>query len=156
MDLIPTKYRKAGGFPVGRLDKAPEGLQLLTNDGDLAQRLCRPESHVIKSYHVEIDRPLDEADRIRIEKGLFIHQIRVKTRPVTLKALGTSGKSLIINLQEGKKRQIRYTFKNLNYAVTYLKRIAYGPLDLKGLNRGAHRLLKTGELKQLRALAGVG
>ena len=151
MDLIPNKYIKAGVFPVGRLDKDTEGLLFLTNDGDLAQKLNRPENKFVKGYHVELDKPLREDDKKKIEKGLFIHQIKTKTRPATIQYIGTTGKSVLIYLHEGKKRQIRYSFKNLQYNVKYLKRISYGPLQLAGVNKGEYRLLKSHEIRQIKS-----
>lgn len=149
MDLIPERFVNAGVMPVGRLDMDTEGLLLLTNDGDLAYRLTRPSFKVPKEYVVDLDRPIEETDRQRLEKGYFVHQIKVKTGAATVTVLGKSGYTVKMIISEGKKRQIRYSFKNLGYNVVKLKRIAYGPLSLGRLNRGEYRLLKDAEVKQL-------
>lgn len=150
MDLIPERFVNAGVMPVGRLDMDTEGLLILTNDGDLAYRLTRPSFKVPKEYVVDLDRPIEESDRQRLEKGYFVHQIKVKTGSASVTVLGKSGYTVKMVISEGKKRQIRYSFKNLGYKVMKLKRIAYGPLTLGRLNRGEYRLLKDAEVRQLR------
>ncbi len=150
MDLIPERFAKAGVMPVGRLDMDTEGLLILTNDGDLAYRLTRPSFKVTKEYIVDLDKPIEEIDRQRIEKGFYVHQIKVKTGAASVTVLGKSGYTVKMIISEGKKRQIRYSFKNLGYKVVKLKRIAYGPLTLGRLNRGEYRMLKEAEVKQLR------
>lgn len=150
MSLIPEKYIRAGVVPVGRLDKDTEGLLLLTNDGDLSYKLTRPDFKVSKEYIVELDKPLEEIDQKRIEKGFFVHQIKIKTRPAIVTLSDKTGRFVKIIISEGKKRQIRYTFKNLGYKVMKLKRTGYGPLTLARLNKGDHRELKASELKLLK------
>ena len=88
-------------------------------------------------------------DLKKIEKGFFVHQIKTKTRPATVSVADKSRMFVKILISEGKKRQIRYSFKNLGYKVLKLKRTAYGPLSLGRLNRGDHRLLKTSEVRML-------
>ena len=149
MELIPEKYRRIGVFPVGRLDMDTEGLLLLTNDGELAQRLNHPRFKVSKRYLVELDKPLQEEDKKKIQKGIFVHQIGIKTRPVRINPSGMSKKFFTITLKEGKKRQIRYTFKNFGYRVVKLRRVAYGPLTLENVNKGEIRPLKAKEVRLL-------
>jgi len=149
MELIPERYVNAGVMPVGRLDMDTEGLLIFTNDGDLAYRLTRPSFKVQKEYVVDLDKPIQEIDRQRIEKGYFVHQIKVKTGAAVVTVLGKTGYTVKMIISEGKKRQIRYSFKNLGYKVVKLKRIAYGPISLGRLNRGEYRLLKESEVRQL-------
>jgi len=156
MELIPERYVHAGVMPVGRLDMDTEGLLIFTNDGDLAYRLTRPSFKVQKEYIVDLDRPIQEIDRLRIEKGYFVHQIKVKTGAATVTVLGKTGYTVRMIISEGKKRQIRYSFKNLGYKVVKLKRISYGPISLGRLNRGEYRLLKDSEVKQLWKSTGTG
>jgi pseudouridine synthase len=155
MALIPEKYIKAGVVPVGRLDKDTEGLLLLTNDGDMSYRLTRPDYKVSKEYIVELDKPLEVQDKTRIEKGFFVHQIKIKTRPAIVTLADKTGRYVKVIISEGKKRQIRYTFKNLGYKVLKLKRTGYGPLTLGRLHKGDHRELKANELKLLKKSAGI-
>ncbi len=149
MDLLPEKYLRVGVFPVGRLDKDTEGLLLLTNDGDFAKKVSQPSSHITKKYFIELDKPLEGEHIPKMQKGFFLHQLKIKTRPSRIKIIHKSGKLVHMTITEGKKRQIRYTFKNFGYNVLKLKRISFGPLELGGLHRGETRQLKSREVKDL-------
>jgi pseudouridine synthase len=146
MDLIPERYRNAGLFPVGRLDKDTEGILVFTNDGDLAQKLNRPRYGVKKEYIVHLDRPLERKDKEKVEKGVFIHQLELKTGAARLEAVDDSWQRIRFIMSEGKKRQIRYTFGNMGYRVKKLKRTGYGPLKLSGIKTGDYRALKEKEI----------
>jgi len=150
MTLIPEKYKRSGVVPVGRLDKDTEGLLLFTNDGDLAHKLTGPSFKVKKEYLVQLDKPLEEQDRITIEKGYFVHQIKTKTKPAIISVTERSRMYVKVLIVEGKKRQIRYSFKNLGYNVLKLKRTGYGPLSLGRLTKGDYRDLKAAEVKLLK------
>lgn len=149
MSLIPEKFIRAGVVPVGRLDKDSEGLLLFTNDGELSHLLTSPSFKVKKEYLVELDKPAVDEDLRRIEKGFFVHQIKAKTKPAVITVSDKSRLFVKVIIAEGKKRQIRYSFKNLGYNVLKLKRTGYGPLSLGRLNKGEHRLLKTSEVRLL-------
>jgi len=148
MDLLPAKYRKAGIFPVGRLDKDTEGLLLLTNDGETAYRLTHPKFGVEKEYIVELDRPLKNEDKKSIESGVYIDGR--KTSPAKIKFPGKPKNLLKMIIAEGKKRQIRISFKNLSYKILTLRRVALGPLKLGTLESGAFRIIKKSELENLK------
>jgi pseudouridine synthase len=150
MDLIPEKFKRSGVVPIGRLDKDTEGLLLFTNDGKLAHKLTGPSFKVKKEYLVQLDKPLEESDRLIIEKGYFVHQIKTKTKPAKVSVTEKSRLFVKVIIIEGKKRQIRYSFKNLGYNVLKLKRTGYGPISLGRLNKGDHRILKTSEVKILK------
>ena len=150
MNLIPEKFKRSGVVPIGRLDKDTEGLLLFTNDGQLAHKLTGPSFKVKKEYLVQLDKPLEENDRLIIEKGYFVHQIKAKTKPAIVSIVEKSRLFVKIIIIEGKKRQIRYSFKNLGYNVLKLKRTGYGPISLGRLNKGDHRILKTSEVKILK------
>ena len=154
MDLIPERFRHAGVVPVRRLDRDTEGLLLLTNDGDVAYVLTHPKFEVDKEYIVELDRPLDEEDAIKIRKGVRMYGR--KTNPAETTFLDASRQRLRLKIREGKKRQIRITFSMFSYKVKKLKRISFGPLAIRGVNSGSFRPLKEREvatLKKLTALA---
>jgi 23S rRNA pseudouridine2605 synthase len=155
MDLIPEKYKRLGVYPVGRLDRDTSGLLLLTNDGDLAYRLMRPAFHVQKEYLVEIDRPLADEDRLKITKGVYIHQLDIKAGPARVDCVDASRRRVRVVITEGKNRQIRYTFFNLNYRIKSLERTAYGTITMKHLKKGALRELNGTELKTLRTMTGL-
>ncbi len=155
MELIPEKYRRVGVFPVGRLDKDTEGVLLLTNDGDLANKLTSPKSRIPKEYIVELDKPLLEKDKNKMKRGIFIHQLKLQTRPILISAINKSNTAIKVTLQEGKKRQIRYTFKKFGYTVNKLTRISFGPITTAKVNKGGHRVLKSGEINKLKKLTST-
>ncbi|MBN2436462.1 MAG: rRNA pseudouridine synthase [Spirochaetes bacterium] len=148
VDLIHDKYWKAGVFPVGRLDKDTEGLLLLTNDGFLAQALMHPSSECKKKYIVSLDRSLEEEDKAKIEKGLRLREF--KTGPCSIEYISEQKHSVYMTISEGKKRQIRVSFKKFDYKVKRLIRISLGPLVLGNLHRGMFRDLRPIEIKKLK------
>ncbi len=149
MDMIPDTYKRAGVTPVGRLDMDTQGILLLTNNGDLAFRLSHPSYGIEKEYLVDIDKPLSESDMKKMEKGVYLHQIKKKTGKAVVKPIDIEKKRLKFRISEGKKRQVRHTFENLGYRVITLTRTAYGPLSIRGLKRGAYRSLKKNEVRSL-------
>lgn len=155
MNLVPEKFKRAGVYPVGRLDRETEGLLLLTNDGDLAYRLTKPSFHIPKEYRVEIDRPLTPDDRDKIAHGIYLHQLDLKTRPCRVEVIDESSRFVRMVIVEGKNRQIRYSFMNCGYTVKKLERVAYGNLSLKRLRRGSVRILTSSEVRELKKLAGL-
>jgi 23S rRNA pseudouridine2605 synthase len=133
--------------PVGRLDRASEGLLLLTNDSGWAARITAPESHLEKTYHVQIGAIASEAlleslrEGIRTDDGEWL---RVKRGSVLRE--GERNSWLEIVLDEGKNRQIRRMLEHGGIEVLRLVRVAIGPLGLGNLAKGASREL-TGEEK---------
>jgi 23S rRNA pseudouridine2605 synthase len=143
--------------PVGRLDKASEGLLLLTNDTRLGARLLAPGAHVDKCYHVQIDRLPDAALCAQLMEGVRDTDgslLRAK-RAAVLRVGGKHG-WLEIVLDEGKNRQIRRLLEALGVAVTRLVRVAFGPLPLGDLAKGAFRHLTPQEVAALRRAANPG
>ena len=136
--------------PVGRLDKASEGLLLLTNDSEWAARITAPETHLDKTYHVQIDAIADEAllevlrSGVRTNDGDFL---RVKSAQPLRQ--GARNSWLEIVLDEGKNRQIRRLLEHFHLEVLRLVRVAIGPLALGQLEKGATRALSTQEKQTL-------
>jgi 23S rRNA pseudouridine2605 synthase len=132
--------------PVGRLDKASEGLLLLTNDSEWAARVLAPESHLPKIYHVQVSGFVDEGVAARLTKGvrvsdgdlLRVHDARILRR-------GDRHTWLAIVLDEGKNRQIRRMLEGLGIEALRLVRVAIGPLALGELAKGAYRSLSREE-----------
>ena len=128
--------------PVGRLDKASEGLLLLTNDSEWAARITAPDSHLPKTYHVQVasippKEVLESLRRgVRIDDGEFLHAVRCRL-------LRSGGKNcwLEITLDEGKNRQIRRMLAALDLRVLRLVRVSIGPLQLGTLRKGTYRSL---------------
>lgn len=133
-------------FPVGRLDKDSSGLLLMTNDGELANRLIHPRFHVEKWYQVKLNRAWDVRDRNKVLEGFHSYDGFLKleeVRPV-------SPRILMVELREGKKRQIRRVLSRFGYEVIMLNRFSFGPLKLKHLAPGQGRFLTSYESRELR------
>jgi 23S rRNA pseudouridine2605 synthase len=144
--------------PVGRLDKASEGLLLLTNDSEWGARVAAPETHLEKTYHVQVgivaDDKLTQAmlAGIRTEEGDVLRALRVR-----LLRAGEKNCWLEIVLDEGKNRQIRRMLKELGVEVLRLVRVSIGPLQLGKLAKGAHRVLTAEEKVAIdRAMTNLG
>jgi 23S rRNA pseudouridine2605 synthase len=136
--------------PVGRLDKASEGLLLLTNDSEWAARITAPETHLDKTYHVQISAIADEALLHALRKGIRASSgefLRVKNIRILRQAEQTSW--LEIALDEGKNRHIRRMLEALKVEVLRLVRVAIGPLALGALPKGATRALEPQEKQAL-------
>ncbi|MFI5394902.1 MAG: pseudouridine synthase [Candidatus Binatia bacterium] len=152
--LLPGVHARV--FPVGRLDFHSSGLLLLTNDGELAQRLTHPRYGVRKTYRVKVKgRPTPEAMAqlaagVRLEEGT--------TAPAEVHAVrGSDAKTwLEITLGEGRKREIRRMCERVGCPVEKLARIRLGPLSIGKLPPGQHRLLTEREVQKLRYAVGLG
>jgi 23S rRNA pseudouridine2605 synthase len=143
--------------PVGRLDKASEGLLLLTNDSEWGARIAAPETHLAKTYHVQIATVADENLLESLRSGIQTkHGDRLRATQATLLRAGDKNCWLEITLDEGKNRQIRRMFEALGVEVLRLIRVSIGPLNLGDLKKGGHRRL-TAEEKGLldRAMRAV-
>lgn len=154
MELIPEEYQRLNVMPVGRLDKATEGLLLLTNDGQLNHRLLSPRHGVWKTYYCEHEGIATESDVRAFARGLVLSD-GLHCLPAELIPQGL-GKSLV-RVQEGKFHQVRRMMASRQMAVTYLKRLAEGSLSLGGLPLGQVRELTEEEVAQLtRCTEGTG
>jgi 23S rRNA pseudouridine2605 synthase len=132
--------------PVGRLDKASEGLLLLTNDSEWAARITAPDAHLDKTYHVQIGAIADNALLEHLRNGITTTDgdfLRVKVGSILRQ--GERNSWLEIVLDEGKNRHIRRILEHLQVAVLRLIRVAIGPLALGDLPKGATRALETEE-----------
>lgn len=143
--------------PVGRLDKASEGLLFLTNDSEWAARITAPETHLDKTYHVQINTTADQALIERLKKGVRSENgelLGVKRAEVLRH--GEKNTWFVIVLDEGKNRQIRRIFETLGIEVLRLVRVAIGPVTLGGLPKGDYRPLRTEEKQALDESPGPG
>ncbi len=149
MDLVHVNARL---YPVGRLDYDTEGLLILTNDGDLANRLTHPRNEINKTYVARISGQLTDAERIRLEKGVLIDGI--KTAPARIKILSRDvhHTRCEITIHEGRNRQVKKMFETVGKEVEFLKRVAVGELRLGGLKRGEYRFLTEIEVEYLKNL----
>ena len=146
MELLPENYRHFDLKPVGRLDKATEGLLLFTNDGDLLHRLISPKKEVPKGYYARHEGTASEEDVAAFAAGLTLRDGSL-CLPAKLEPLGV-GESLI-TVCEGKYHQVRRMMASREMPVTYLERKQEGGLTLGDLPRGAVRELTEAEIREL-------
>jgi 23S rRNA pseudouridine2605 synthase len=144
VELVPAGRRL---YPVGRLDAETSGLILLTDDGDLANRLMHPRHEVPKTYRARVaEGPVSTGALHRLRTGIELDDGRTLPARVEQPRPGV----LEITLREGRKRQVRRMCEAVGHPVIALERIAFGPLALDGLRPGAHRLLSPAEVAKLR------
>ncbi len=135
-------------YPVGRLDRNTTGLLLITNDGDLNEKLSHPSYNVKKIYKVELDRPLTKADVQKILDGVLLEEGRA---PVDdLAVISEDGRTVGLEIHIGWNRVVRRIFEALNYQVVKLDRSVYAGLDKKDLPRGKWRFLRKEEVIKLK------
>ena len=146
MELLPEAYRRLDLKPVGRLDKATEGLLLFTNDGDLLHRLISPKKEVPKIYYAKHEATASEADVQAFAAGLTLRD-GLECLPAKLEPLGP-GESLV-TVCEGKYHQVRRMMASRNMTVLYLERRQEGTLTLGNLPRGSVRELTEDEIASL-------
>jgi 23S rRNA pseudouridine2605 synthase len=153
VDLVKLPQRV---FPVGRLDLNSQGLILLTNDGELGNRLSHPRYGHEKEYQVLLDRYPDENQLANWRRGIVLPNGE-KTLPARVKIKGKHAKSPWINviLKEGRKRQIRETAKVLGLHVRRIIRVRIGPIRLGKLNSGEWRFLTPQEVQKLKQSTGI-
>ena len=151
IDLVPPTQRV---FSVGRLDLSSEGLILLTNDGDLAQKLAHPKFGVMKVYRVVVAGSVTPETLRKMEKGLYIAEGVVRVDGARILKARPKATEMEIRLREGKNREIRRILAKFGHKVQTLRRIAIGPLRLGDVPPGAYRVLTRQEIKKLQETAG--
>lgn len=134
-------------YPIGRLDVETTGLLILTNDGEVAQKLAHPRYEVHKVYHVKLDRPLHEEDMQQIRDGILLSDGRIVSDRVYYVA-GKTKQFVGIELHSGKNRIVRRIFNKLRYEVELLDRVEYAGVG-KGLALGHWRFLTKEEIARL-------
>ncbi len=154
VDLLPPLRERL--FPVGRLDAESSGLLLLTNDGELAQRLAHPRYSVPKLYRVEVRGRVGDALPAAMRKGVYLSEGRAQASEVEIAHASEHGSVLLVTLRESRNREIRRMLARLGFPVRKLKRLMIGPLSVKGLPLGASRELSGRELQQLRDALEAG
>ena len=158
MDCLPEQARGLGLFPVGRLDYFSEGLLLLTNDGELANRLIHPRHHVDKVYEVHVRGEVPERSLEIMRSGMRLSD-GTPLLPVAasrLQAPERGGTLLRLTLRQGVNRQIRRMCDDLGLTILRLRRVAQGILHLGTLRPGETRRLNAEEVLALRKSAGLG
>ena len=147
LDYVKTRDRI---FPIGRLDRMTTGLLLLTNDGELSNKLLHPKFRIPRIYEAEIDNVLDSKTIHKIAKGIFIGNGEFGRAEVLKQKKVKKRSTVHLKLFTGKKREIRRIFSFLNIRLFSLKRIQYGPIFLGELPCGEWRNLNNAEINQLK------
>jgi 23S rRNA pseudouridine2605 synthase len=139
-------------YPVGRLDIDTSGLILITNDGELANRLTHPSFEVPKTYRAKLGgRPIGDGALRALRRGVELDD--GPTAPARVRRVGTAGSNLLeMTIHEGRNRQVRRMCEAVGHPVLALERVAFGPLELDGLAAGAYRRLSERETERLRVL----
>ncbi len=136
-------------YPIGRLDRNTSGVLLLTNDGDLTQKLSHPSYEIKKIYEVKLDKPLTKADFDKIVKGLKLEDGEIEVD--SLAYADSKDKSIIgIELHSGRNRIVRRIFEHLGYDVKGLDRVMYANLTKKNVERSKWRFLSEKEIRLLK------
>lgn len=150
VDLIDTKEKI---FPVGRLDYDTTGLLLLTNDGEITNKLTHPSKNIEKTYYVKADGIINIDDIHKLEKGILLDGVMTKKAKAKLKKIDKRNrKSYVeITITEGRNHQVKNMFASINHKVLKLKRVKYAFFDLEILNLslGEYRKLSIKEVKKL-------
>ena len=139
-------------YPVGRLDYDSEGLLLLTNDGELAQRLTHPSCEVQKVYLARVSGNLSPDALRSLRRGVFMEGDERRTCPAQVRVVREESlfSDVLVTIHEGRNRQVRRMFEAVGHKVLLLRRVRFGPLELGGLSRGQWRELTQEEVARLK------
>ncbi|HEB29909.1 MAG TPA: rRNA pseudouridine synthase [Spirochaetes bacterium] len=141
--LIKEEYNNFGIFSVGRLDYSSEGLLLITNDGHFSNNISHPSNEIMKKYEVTTDKDIPYKSIAAWENGIYIKGIKYTIRDYDK----FTSRRVVLSLYEGKNREIRRLFEELNIKIVQLKRIAIGALELGDLSVGKYRELSEDEVR---------
>lgn len=150
-DLLPAELSQERLFCAGRLDKDSEGLLIITNDGDLANRLMHPSNLVTKRYHVSLKQPYPRSKLYRLTRGVTFEGDKLKVEKAVFSGDRNKDEAteLDVAMHHGKKREIRRLFQALHFDVKKLKRYQIGKYSIKGLPKGAGITLGQKEISLL-------
>lgn len=149
MELV----KKAGDqriYPVGRLDRNTTGLLVLTNDGELSERLAHPSNNIKKIYSVEVDKRVSKEDVAAIQEGVELEDGIAKVDELAI--LSNDYKNFGLEIHIGRNRVVRRIFEHFGYEVLRLDRVLYAGLDKQNLPRGKWRYLTEREVNRLKGL----
>jgi len=147
LDLIEIEERI---YPIGRLDYNTSGLLLLTNDGDLSNKLMHPKFYIYKTYMATIDGIISSESIEKLKSGVLIDNYKTATARVKLIKYMNKSSIVEISIYEGKNRQVRKMFDAVGNSVKYLKRISFGKIKLGELKPGQWVYLSDAEIKFLK------
>lgn len=147
IDLVSSV--KGRLFPVGRLDVDSEGLLLLTNDGQFADRMTHPRYGVPKNYDIVVRGQIEYEKIDKIRGGVWLAEGRTQGARIRVKRRGAERSYLEVEIREGKNREVRRMFSRIGYPVLRLKRTRIGPVTIRGLGKGKYRFLTKSEIDGL-------
>lgn len=156
MDLLPPNFEERV-YPVGRLDRNTTGTLLLTNDGELAHRLTHPKYEIPRQYSVGLDKKLTLSHAQHIASGVHIttDEGSYTSAPCELMLDPEDHRHLVLEIREGKNREVRRIFESLGYEVKKLDRKSFATISVRGLRRGEYRHLSREEIRTLEVLVGL-
>ena len=146
LDLVPSKYRLT---PIGRLDQDTTGLLLLTNDGNLHQKLSHPRNQIPKDYEAVIEGKITSSQKQKLDKGIYIGDKEYGKAEIVSQETKKSRSTIILRLRQGKKREIRRIMYRFKLKLLTLKRIRFAGLSLGNLPENQYRTLTDKEVKTL-------
>lgn len=139
-------------YPVGRLDYDSEGLLLLTNDGELTQRMLHPSREVEKVYLAKVSNRLAPETAKRLQEGVWLNGRKTAPAKVRILKYDAFSTSVLASIHEGRNRQVRRMFEAVGHQVVLLRRVQFGPLKLGDVQRGQWRPLTAEEVRLLKGL----
>jgi len=151
-DILPPELSAL--HPVGRLDMATTGLLILTNDTKLSNALTDPKNKVPRTYLVTVEGRIEETSIVSVLSGILDNGELLKPSQVIIRKACNKETHLVVELTEGKNREIRRIFSSLGHEVTRLKRISFGSITLDGLSPGSFRYMTPEEILSLKQLSG--
>ena len=149
MDIIKPEHKKNRIFPVGRLDRNTTGLLLLTNDGQLADKLTHPRNEVKKIYHAVLNKPMTDQDLEKIKNGLQLEDGPIRVDKIA-RLEGQPETEIGVEIHSGRNRIVRRIFEHLGYEVLRLDRVYFAGLTKKDIPRGRYRVLTEKEIRLLK------
>lgn len=147
IDLVDISERI---YPIGRLDYNTSGLLLLTNDGDLANKLMHPKYHIYKTYIAEVEGRMSDEAVMRLKSGVKIEDYKTAPAIVNIVKISSNSSIVQVSIYEGKNRQVRKMLDAVGHPVRTLKRISFGKINLGDLKPGAWVHLNEEEIKFLK------
>jgi pseudouridine synthase len=148
-DLLDSDL--ASLFHVGRLDYMSEGMLLLTNEGQVAERLLHPRNRVLRRYEVTVAGPVPKSTGSRLREGVELDDGLARVEYFTVLPGARADQAVLdLSLREGRNREVRRLMEAVGLTIHALKRVAFGPLELGNLPRGSWRSLEPGEVERLR------
>lgn len=150
-DILPEPFSEMKLFCCGRLDKNSKGLLILTNDGDLANKITHPSNNIIKRYHVQLNRELDKKVIPVLLRGVMHEGEKLKAEKIIpdTSATENANKRVEVWLNQGRKREIRRMFEAMGYYVKELKRVQIGGYVMKRIPQGAIKILGKKDISRL-------